>query len=128
MKRFFHWIILYVLPEVCEAIQCVVVQCLSVSDMNLFVSNYGKSMSLTEFEMLQEHETVTIIKYLKTLWLERIIQSVRLRLRDIGKGWFDFEQKNHDIYDVMKLKRFMDLIIYQMQVCLNIQLHFITLA
>jgi len=85
-------------------------------------------MSLTEFEMLQEHETVTIIKYLKTLWLERIIQSVRLRLRDIGKGWFDFEQKNHDIYDVMKLKRFMDLIIYQMQVCLNIQLHFITLA
>lgn len=118
MKRFFHWMVLYDLPEVCEAMQCVVAECLHVSNMNLFVSNYGKAMFLSEFEAQQQHETSMVIKYLKELWLERIIQSVRLCLRDIGKGWFDLEQKDHDVYNI-KLKRFMDLIVQKMQVCLD---------
>lgn len=108
--------VLYVLPEVYEAMECVVVECIHVSNMNLFVQNYGKSMQLSEFESQQQQETGTVIKYLKEMWLEKITQSVRLCLRDIGQGWFDLEQKNHDVYDVMKLKRFMDLIVYRMQV------------
>ncbi|RLU27110.1 hypothetical protein DMN91_000909 [Ooceraea biroi] len=119
MKRFFHWMILYVLPEVREAMQCVVVECLYVSNMNLFVSNYGKSMFLSEFESQQLQETSTVIKYLKELWLERITQLVRLCLRDIGKGWFDLEQKDHTMYNMTKLKRFMDLIIHKMQIALR---------
>lgn len=115
-KNFVHWMILYVLPEVYEAMGCVVVECINISNMNLFVSNYGKSMHLSEFESQQQTETSTVIKYLKETWLEKITQSVKLCLRDIGKEWFDLEQKNHDVYNVMKLKRFMDLIVYRMQV------------
>ncbi|XP_071558365.1 dynein axonemal heavy chain 1-like [Temnothorax nylanderi] len=114
-KNIFYRIILYVLPEVYEAMGCVVVECINISNMNLFVSNYGKSMHLSEFESQQQQETSTVIKYLKETWLERITQSIRLCLRDVGKGWFDLGQKNHDIYDVMKLKRFMDLIVHRMQ-------------
>lgn len=73
-------------------------------------------MYLLEFESQQQQETGTVIKYLKEMWLERIIQSVRLCLRDIGKEWFDLEQKNHDEYNMMKLKRFITLIAYRMQV------------
>lgn len=96
--------------------QCIVVECIRVSNMSLFVSYYGKSMPLSEFESLQNQETSTVIKYLKESWLERITQSVRLCLRDVGKEWFDLEQKNHDVYDEMKLKRFMDLAVHRMQV------------
>ncbi|XP_011707083.1 PREDICTED: dynein heavy chain 1, axonemal-like, partial [Wasmannia auropunctata] len=114
-KNFVHWTILYVLPEVYEAMGCVAIECVNILNVNLFVSNYGKSMDLSEFESQQQQETDTVIKYLKEMWLERITQSVRLCLRDIGKGWFDLGQKNYDVYDVMKLKRFMTLIIYRMQ-------------
>lgn len=127
-KKFLHWMILYVLPEVYEAMGCVTVECINVSNMNLFVSNYGKSMHLLEFESQQQQETATTIKYLKETWLERITQSVKLCLRDIGKGWFDLGQKNHDIYDVMKLKRFMDLIVQRMQVPYLIACNTIVLA
>ncbi|KMQ95378.1 dynein heavy chain axonemal [Lasius niger] len=114
-KNFFHWIVLYVVPEVHEAMQCVATECIHVSNMNLFIPNYGKSIYLSEFKSQQHQETGTVIKYLKETWVEKITQSVRLCLRDIGKGWFDLEQRRHDVYNVMKLKRFMDLIAYRMQ-------------
>lgn len=96
--------------------QCVVAECIHVSGMNLFASNYGKSMTLSEFESRQNLENSTIMKYLKESWLERITQSVRMCLPDLKKGWSAFEQKNHEIYDVIKLKRFMDVIVLRMQV------------
>lgn len=96
--------------------QCVVAECIHVSSMNLFASNYGKSMSLLEFESQQNLETGMVIKYLKESWLERIAQSVRMCLRDLENGWLDPELKNHEIYDVMKLKRFMDVAVLRMQV------------
>jgi len=107
-------------PEVHEAMQCVVNECFHVSNMNLFIPTYGKSIHLSEFKSQQHQETSTVIKYMKETWVEKITQSVRLCLRDVGKGWFDLEQRRHDVYDVMKLKRFMDLIAYRMQV-LHIQ-------
>ncbi|XP_032680816.1 dynein heavy chain 1, axonemal [Odontomachus brunneus] len=118
-KNYFHHTILYVLPEVHEAMQCVVVECIHVSDMKLFVSNYGKSMSLLEFESQQNLETGMVMKYLKESWLERIAQSVRMCLRDLENGWLDPELKNHEIYDVMKLKRFMDVAVLRMQTALR---------
>ncbi|XP_011146850.2 dynein heavy chain 1, axonemal-like, partial [Harpegnathos saltator] len=118
-KNHFHWITLYVVAEVHEAMQCVVVECIHVLGMTLFVSNYGKSMPLLEFELHQNLETGTVIKYLKESWLERITQSVRMCLRDLGKGWFNLEQRNHKIYDVMKLKKLMDVIVLRMQTALR---------
>lgn len=104
------------MPEVHIAMQCVVAECIHVSNMNLFFLIYGKSIYLSEFESLQNQETSTVIKFLKETWVENLTKSVRLCLRDIGKGWFDLEQRRHDVYNVMKLKRFMDLITYIMQV------------
>lgn len=74
-------------------------------------------MSLEEFERQQTQTTTRVIKYLKESWLEKITHSVRMCLRDIGKGWFNLEQKQHDVYDVMKLNRFMTLTKLRMQVC-----------
>ncbi|XP_012056092.1 PREDICTED: dynein heavy chain 1, axonemal-like [Atta cephalotes] len=115
-KNFFCWTVLYVLPEIYEAMSCVNVECSNILNMNLFVSNYGKSMYLLEFESQQQQEAGIVIKYLKEMWLERITQSVRLRLRDIsGKKWFDLEQKNHDEYNMINMNRFISLITYRMQ-------------
>lgn len=96
--------------------KCIVVECKQAASMNLFATSYGKQIRLKEFEDLQIQSTITVIKYLKEPWLEKITQSVRMCLRDLGKGWFNLEQKDHSVYDIMKLKRFMDLTNLRMQV------------
>ncbi|XP_043259684.1 dynein axonemal heavy chain 1-like [Colletes gigas] len=105
--------------EVYEAMASVVEECIHVSDMCLFASNFGKLMKLSEFVDVETLATVTVIKYLKEPWLEKITQSVRLCLRDVGKGWFNLKETFHDVYDAMKLKRFMNLITLRMQYALR---------
>ncbi|XP_023289892.1 dynein heavy chain 1, axonemal [Orussus abietinus] len=119
VKDHFHWVTLYVRTEVHEAMSCIVSECLKVSGMNLFVQSSTKSLVLFEFEAQQNQTSGTLIKYLKEPWLEKITQSVRMCLRDVGKGWFNLEQKDHGVYDVMKLKRFMDLGVLRMQTALR---------
>lgn len=117
MRKFTHWITLYVLWEVYKAMECVTVECKHVSDMCLFASSFGKCLKLSEFEDVQSLAILTVVKYMKEPWLQKIIQSVRLCLRDVGKGWFNLQQKVHAVYDVMKLNRFMNLVTLRMQVC-----------
>ncbi|OAD57478.1 Dynein heavy chain 1, axonemal [Eufriesea mexicana] len=120
VKKYSHWISLYVHEEVYDAMVCIEKECTQVSSMNLFATSYGKQLTLSEFEDLQIQTTVTVIKYLKEPWLEKITKSVRMCLRDLGKGWFNLEQKYHAVYDVMKLKRFMNLTTLRMQYALRI--------
>lgn len=118
MKRNVHRNILYVVPEVYDAMSRVVESCETIINMSLFGTNHGKSLKLNEFEEQQLQTSATVIKYLNQQWIERIVQSVRMYLRDIGKGCFDLNQKTSHIYDVIKLKRFMELKISIMQVCI----------
>ncbi|XP_076646459.1 dynein axonemal heavy chain 1 [Halictus rubicundus] len=119
-KKFWHWYTLYVMREVYEAMSCVVVECMYASGLSLFASNVGKTMKLWEFEDMQYLAITTVVKNLKEPWLEKITHSVRLCLRDIGKGWFNLDQKVHDVYDVMKLHRFMNLATLRMQQALRV--------
>lgn len=116
IKKSTHWITLYVHEEVYNAMKCTVAECKQAESMNLFATSYGKQIRLREFEDLQIQATITVIKYLKEPWLEKITQSIRMCLRDLGKGWFNLEQKDHNVYDIMKLKRFMNLTNLRMQV------------
>nr|XP_012140860.1 PREDICTED: dynein heavy chain 1, axonemal [Megachile rotundata] len=115
IQKFVHWFTLYVQEEVYHAMRCIVAECIQLSSMNLFAISYGKLITLSEFEELQTLATTTVVKYLKEPWLEKIAQSVRMCLRDVGKGWFDLKQRIPGVYDVMKLKRFMDLTTLRMQ-------------
>ncbi|XP_026674744.1 dynein heavy chain 1, axonemal-like [Ceratina calcarata] len=119
-KRYTNWITLYVQMEVHDAMACIVAECMQVSSMNLFATSHGKQIQLSEFEDLQTQATTAVIKYLKEPWLEKITQSVRMCLRDLGKGWFNLQQKDHGVYEVMKLKRFMSLTTLRMQYALRV--------
>ncbi|KAK0162578.1 hypothetical protein PV327_006345 [Microctonus hyperodae] len=118
-KRNVHRNILYVVPEVYDAMSRVIESCETIINMSLFGINHGKSLKLNEFEEQQLQTSATLMKYLKQQWIERIVQSVRMCLRDIGKGCFNLNQKTSYIYDVIKLKRFMELKVLIMQSALS---------
>lgn len=53
-------------------------------------------------------------------WVETIVYNMRMCLADIGKGWFDISVHNYEVYEVSKLKRFMELVKYRMQHTLRV--------
>lgn len=38
-------------------------------------------------------------------------------LGDLGKGWFNINQRQYEYYEIAKLLRMMELVKYMMQVC-----------
>ncbi|XP_058804505.1 dynein axonemal heavy chain 1-like [Phymastichus coffea] len=119
IRQFSEWNSLYVHSEVHEAMMSIALECEKASKSTLFSLRLTKSVSLEEFESQQLHASHSLVNYLRDGWLENICQAIRISLRDIGKGWFDLRQCHHDIYDAMKLNRFMQLVRQRMQSALR---------
>ncbi|KAK6626145.1 hypothetical protein RUM43_006450 [Polyplax serrata] len=115
----FSWWWLYVIDETYLGMMHVVTACLKVYSMNFFTANYGKSISLEEFDSIQTNCTNNLIKYLRKDWVDNVVTNVRMCLQDVGKGWFNIKEKSWPIYELSKLCRFMDLIKFRMQTALK---------
>ena len=54
--------------------------------------------------------------YLKETWVPILRTSIRQCLVDITKGWFNLEETNWEVYQRSKLKKFLELTKFAMQV------------
>ncbi|XP_056631499.1 dynein axonemal heavy chain 1-like [Diorhabda sublineata] len=116
IRDYFRWYNIYVLPETYRAMSYVNGECIKVASMSLFTANYGsKYVSLDEFESIQNLSTNVLLKQLRGPWVETIVFNIRMCLGDIGKGWFDINEKIFETYEISKLKRFMELVKFRMQ-------------
>ncbi|KAF7272031.1 hypothetical protein GWI33_015147, partial [Rhynchophorus ferrugineus] len=120
-KKFFAWYNIYVVPETYLAMSYVVGECIKVSQMSLFSANYGaKYVTLDEFNTLQTQISNIVLKQLKTTWLETLVFNIRMCIGDLGKGWFDINERSYEVYEISKLNRFMELVKYRMQYTLRL--------
>lgn len=69
--------------------------------------------------MIIKFETSQLIKHLKGPWLENVTYILRMCLGDLGKGWFNINQKQYEYYEIAKLLRMMELVKHIMQVSLR---------
>ncbi|KAK4887372.1 hypothetical protein RN001_003643 [Aquatica leii] len=118
--EYFKWMCIWVIPETHRGMTSVVKYCMDVSAMSLFTTSYGKFVTLEEFEDIQSRATDNHINYLKTSWLGNIAKNIKVCLGDVGKGWFNVNEKHPDIYDTAKLIRFMEVVKYRMQHALRL--------
>lgn len=65
-----------------------------------------------------------LIKYLKGPWLENVTYILRMCLGDLGKGWFNINQRQYEYYEIAKLLRMMELVKHIMQVSVDKQRNF----
>ncbi|OXU24749.1 hypothetical protein TSAR_002051 [Trichomalopsis sarcophagae] len=117
--EFIQWNSLYVHTEVYEAMLSIFDSCRQVSEMSLFSLKSSRTLTLDEFFAQQLQTSHSIVNRLREQWIGDVTRTVRMYLRDIGKGWFDLRQRRSDVYDVMKLKRFMALVKHHMQSALR---------
>ncbi|XP_052743009.1 dynein axonemal heavy chain 1-like [Bicyclus anynana] len=114
-----QWYSLYVLMESVTCIHMVVEECLKVESMLFFTANYGRNVSLAEFDAAQQHCTTMMLKYLNITWLNNTAHAIRMSYRDVGKGWFNIYERSWDFYGISKLCRFMQLVRFRMQYALR---------
>ncbi|XP_060806154.1 dynein axonemal heavy chain 1-like [Amyelois transitella] len=117
--KYNQWNSLYVLTEAVSCIHLVVDECLKVESMLFFTTNYGRNVSLAEFDAAQQHCTTMMLKYLNITWLNNCAHAIRMSFRDVGKGWYNIYEKKWEFYGVSKLSRFMQLVRFRMQYALR---------
>jgi len=54
--------------------------------------------------------------FLKDSWITTLRAAIRTSLRDVGKGWFNLHESNWNVYQISKLKKFMEMVKFNMQV------------
>ncbi|XP_063674391.1 dynein axonemal heavy chain 1-like isoform X3 [Bolinopsis microptera] len=102
-------------PEAIMSLGDVRAECNKVSSKDLFQTQITKSMRLEEFEQTQNQSCMQVQSYLKDTWLTTLCTRVTSSLRDVGKGWFNIEENKWEVYEISKLRKFMELVKFAMQ-------------
>jgi len=64
--------------------------------------------------------------FLRDSWLNTLRTAIRSSLLDVGKGWFNMEERSWEVYQISKLAKFMQLVKFAMQVhahCISFSLY-----
>ncbi|XP_074644244.1 dynein axonemal heavy chain 1-like [Tubulanus polymorphus] len=101
--------------ESITAIGKVRTECNKVAAMSLFHVPTTKSMRIEEFEQTQSQATSQVSLFLKDSWITTLRAAIRTSLRDVGKGWFNIHETNWEVYQISKLKKFMEMVKFNMQ-------------
>ena len=110
----FSFVSLLTRKEAIEALSKVRVECNKVSSMSLFqIPN--KHLKIEEFEQTQTQQISQSSLYLKDSWKNTLKTGIRSCFLDSGKGWFNIKEKDWSVYQISKLKKFMELVKFSMQ-------------
>ena len=64
-----------------------------------------RTVRLKDWEQLQSQATSALTTELQDKWSPAVRNIILSSLRDVGKGWFNLNEQNRDIYEFSKLKR-----------------------
>lgn len=110
----FSFVSLLTRSEAIDALCKVKVECNRAAALSLFqIPN--KHMKLEEFEQTQTQQTSQTSLFLKDSWINTLKNGIRSSFLDSGKGWFNIKEKDYSVYQISKLKKFMELVKFSMQ-------------
>ena len=80
-----------------------------------FFTFQEKTVKLEEYTAAMQQSAVALSIMVKETWMNAVVHSVRLNLKDIKKGWFNLEESNLEVYNFSKLKKFLYRINFMME-------------
>eukprot|EP00741_Cyanophora_paradoxa_P002452 tig00000076_g2377.t1 len=101
--------------EIINAIGKVKAECNRIRKSSLFFTQFSKSVRLEEFEQMEGQVCTQVSQDLKNNWITALKNGIKNSLKDVGKGWFNVHEKNKEVYELSKLKKFMGMINFMMQ-------------
>lgn len=110
----FSFVSLVTRAEAIDALVKLRVECNRVTAMSLFqIPN--KYMKIDEFEQTQNQQISQVSLYLKDSWINSLKKEIRSSFADSGKGWFNIRERDWSVYQISKLKKFMEMVKFSMQ-------------
>lgn len=107
------------MPQVVGAFFEVIKKCQKVSAMSLFTNTLSKNISLADFQAAQTYASIFVRQYLRGFWIENMSEQICLILNELGKGAFDLNIISWDVFKVLKIHRFLELIKHRMEYSLR---------
>ena len=81
----------------------------------MFVVNFQKTVRFDEFETLQGAVLQQMLGFIRDNWVPALKSDIRNSLKDVGKGSFNLQETNREIYEFSKLKRFLTMVNLKME-------------
>nr|XP_021152153.1 dynein heavy chain 1, axonemal [Columba livia] len=103
----FNFLSLLTRPEVILLLTQVQDECNKAAAMSLFNSTLTEHVCLEEFEQIQTQTFTQVQVFLKDTWINTLKTAIKNNLRDSGKGLYDLEQDDWDLYQMSKLHKLM---------------------
>lgn len=66
-----------------------------------------KTLRLDEFLTSQQTQSGVMMQTIKESFINSVINSVKINLKDVKKGWFNIEESNYEVYSFSRLKQFL---------------------
>lgn len=78
-------------------------------------ANVNRTVRLAEWKQIQSQQTQALTTELQDKWSPACRNIILSSLRDVGKGWFNLNEQNRDIYEFSKLKRLIRVVKQMME-------------
>jgi dynein heavy chain len=101
--------------EIIEALTKVRTDCNRLAEVNIFNTRITKSVRLEEFEQIQTQSFSQEIGFIKDSLILSLKNGIKTSLKDVGKGWFNLQETRMELYEVSKLKKFMNVVKFMME-------------
>lgn len=110
---------LFCISHAVSAMRYVIDECQKVEQMSIFTKISHKTASLINFKTIEESAAIKTIDFLQSVWPMQLANLITMVLRRAGKGWYDIEILNWEIYNLAKIKRFLLLVKFHMETALR---------
>ncbi|XP_037952537.1 dynein heavy chain 1, axonemal-like [Teleopsis dalmanni] len=95
------------IPASVEATEGAVVECEFINTMSVFVTHYARPITLHDFLMSQHKNSNNVAIYLKEKWPYRISAILVMIFRANGKGSMDVTLRRWDIFELLKIFKYL---------------------
>ena len=102
-------------PEVISALIKVNAECLRLNKLSLFNTQITKSVRIEEFEQLQNSAMGQTLHTLSDSWITALKNCIKNSLKDVGKGWFNLNERNREVYMFSKLRKVLQRVHFMME-------------
>ncbi|KAI9209204.1 dynein heavy chain and region D6 of dynein motor-domain-containing protein, partial [Polychytrium aggregatum] len=102
-------------PEVIKTMTKIRIESDKLWVTGLFVTNITKIVKIDEFEQMQNQSLQNIKSFLKDSWLTTLKTIIKIGFKDVGKGWYNMQESNMEVYKISKLRKFMTSVKFIMQ-------------
>ncbi|EDQ91509.1 uncharacterized protein MONBRDRAFT_15298, partial [Monosiga brevicollis MX1] len=93
-------------PRVVQALIRVHAECDKLMLRPLFNTHLHKCVTMDEFSTIQRQTFEQLRNYIKNAWAPSSRHEVLRSIQDLGKGWYNLQERDQQAYDNGKLRKF----------------------